>query len=82
MILDEYGKAMDVMLVAINKRYVMGTVPWVDGQPELSNRAQELEQRIAAVWNDGLSIERFKELLRECHQFWLRAIKEYKGRKT
>lgn len=79
--MGEYSKSMAVMLAEINKRYIIGIMAWLDTDPELSGRDQELEQHIIQVWTDGLSIQRFQEVLREYYRFWLKVIKDYKGRK-
>ena len=80
--MDEYQKLMADTLTAINKRYVIGVMAYVDDCPTLSKRAQEVEQHVIQVWTDRISIQRFKEVLREYYQFWLKAIKDYISRKA
>ena len=77
---DEYSKAMDETLVAINKRYVVGVAAWLDTRPELAKHDQELWQQIEQIWVDRLSIQRFHEVLREYYHFWRKAIKAYISR--
>ena len=82
MVKDEYQKLMDDTLTAINKRYVIGVTPWVEEEPTLSNRAQEVERHVIRVWVDRISIQRFKEVLIEYYRFWLKATRDYISRKA